>query len=409
MYALVDCNNFFVSCEKVFAPRLEKKPVIVLSNNDGCVISRSSEAKKLGIQMGVPFFQIKSFCQKNNVTIFSANFALYDSLSKRIMCILKDSSPEMEEYSIDEAFLRFSSTEPSLYSLCTELGKKVQMWTGIPVSIGIAPTKTLSKVATKIAKKEENPAVFDLRDGSEQTKILETFPITDIWGIGRKSADTIYKTLGCETALQFRDADSSRVRAVLGVLGEKTQLELRGMCCFSFGEQTIKKSIVVSRSFEKIIIDTHTISLELSTHVQEACEKLRRQGSFARAGEVFIELTQENGPRKYLGKSFYLPIPANDTPTILTVAKENLTSLLRGTTRVKKCGILLFDFIQEEDLSFDLFWKDLDPKKKKLMALVDSTNARFGKNTLLYASSKTSSGRSPRCTTCWDEIASANS
>jgi DNA polymerase V len=406
MYALVDCNNFFVSCERLFAPHLEKKPVIVLSNCDGCVVSRSPEAKKLGIQMGAPFFQIKALCQQHNVAVFSSNFALYGDLSRRIMHILKDSAPEIEVYSIDEAFLRFSATEPNLYSFCHELKKKVQMWTGIPVSIGIAPTKTLAKVATKMAKKEGASGVFDLRDSSVQDEILTDFPVSDVWGIGRKSTSAL-QALGYDTALQFRNADTSRIRTLLGVFGEKTMLELQGKPCFTFGELSLKKSILVSRSFDRAMIDTHAISLALSAHVQDACEKLRRQESLARAGEVFIEILQENGPKKYLGSSFYLPLPANDTPTILTIAKETLLNLLRGTMRVKKCGILLFDFMQEEDLPHDLFWKGLDPKKKKLMALVDSLNTRFGKNTLFYASNKTSddSRRSPRYTTCWNELA----
>lgn len=404
MFVLVDCNNFFVSCERIFAPHMEKRPVIVLSNNDGCVISRSSEAKKLNINMGEPFFKIKDFCQKENVVVFSSNFALYSNISDRVMRILQNEAPEIEIYSIDEAFLKYPYSEPFDYFV--SLRKKIHDWVGIPTSLGIGPTKTLAKIATRIAKKSELPGVFDMSLRETQEDILKDFPLGDIWGIGEKTEAKLL-ALGIKTAKQLRDTESSIIRKIFGLSGEKTQLELRGIPCFSFCEMSIKKSILCSRSFGKIVSDTYTLSLALSAHVQEACEKLRSQNSFARAGEVFIEIKKENSVREYLGSSFYLPFPTNDTPTLLTVAKENLFSLLRSPTlQVKRCGILLFDFVQEENVETDLFWKGPSAKTKHLMATIDAVNARFGKNTLFYAStrSRNCAFHSPRYTTCWDEL-----
>lgn len=403
MFVLVDCNNFFVSCERLFAPHLEKRPVIVLSNNDGCVISRSAEAKKLKIKMGEPFFKIKEFCRRENVAVFSSNFALYGNLSDRVMSILQEEAPEIEIYSIDEAFLRYPPGD--LVNPLLKLRQKIKQWTGIPTSLGIGPTKTLAKVATKIAKKEESPGVFDISDPHTQEAILRDFPVGDIWGIGRR-LEARLQALGIQTAQEFRDMDTCRIRKIFGVTGEKTQLELRGIPCFSFGEMSIKKSILCSRSFDKAVTDSHTLSLALSAHVQDACEKLREQNSYARAGEVFIEVKKENHVRDYLGASFYLPFPANDTPTLLSIAKENLFSLLRPPFQAKRCGILLCDFIQEENLGTDLFWPGLDAKKRQLMATLDTVNARFGKNTLFYASTRirNCSYHSPHYTTCWDDL-----
>jgi DNA polymerase V len=409
MYVLVDCNNFFVSCERVFAPNIENRPVVVLSNNDGCVISRSAEAKKLGIKMGEPYFKIKELCQKKNVVVFSSNFALYGNLSDRVMRILQEEAPEIEVYSIDEAFLRYPEDTPFEYFIA--LREKVKKWTGIPTSIGMGPTKTLAKVAMEIAKKEGGKGIYTISTPQIQEEILKEFPVGEIWGIGKRIEARLL-ALGITTAKQFRDMDSCRIRNIFGVTGQKTQLELRGTPCFSFGEMSLKKSILCSRTFAKPVTDSYTLSLALSSHVQEVCEKLRAQNSYARAGEVFIEVKKPNNLRDYLGSSFYVPFPANDTPTLLTVAKEALFSLLRRPAiQAKRCGILLCDFVQEENLETDLFWTGLNAKKRQLMATVDSVNARFGKNTLFYASSYTRncSFHSPHYTTCWDELPKVNS
>ena len=405
MFILVDCNNFFVSCERVFVPRLERKPVIVLSNNDGCVISRSAEAKSLGIGMGEPFFKIKDFCLREGVVVFSSNFALYGSISNRIMRILHEEASEVEEYSIDEAFLRIQPNK-DLFDYAKNLRNKIKTWTEIPTSLGIGPTKTLAKVATKIAKKSEIQGVFDISPPSAQKDVLRDFPVGDIWGIGKKTDESLHK-IGITTALQFCEADSQFIQKKYGITGERIQLELRGTNCFSFNEMSLKKTILCSQSFSSAVTNAKDLSLALSAHIQEACETLRTQQSFARAGEVFVEVKNTEGLRDHLSASFYLPFPANDTPTFLTVAKESLFSILHNPFYAKRCGILLFDFVQEENLETDLFWKGLNPQKRKLMALVDFVNGRFGKNTLFYASThaRNSSWRSPRYTTCWDELA----
>ena len=225
MIVLADCNNFFVSCEKVFNPKLEGFPVIVLSNNDGCVVSRSNEAKKIGIKMGDPYFQIKEFCLRHNVAVFSSNFQLYKDLSKRVMNILSSMGADIEIYSIDEAFISIETE--GVYAECIDLRKKVMQWVGIPISLGIAQTKTLAKVAGNLAKKSKT-GVFEISDFEIQKEILRSYPIGDVWGIGSRLAQLL-KSIGIRTALEFRELDPSIVRKKMGVIGERMLWELRGL------------------------------------------------------------------------------------------------------------------------------------------------------------------------------------
>ncbi len=383
MIVLADCNNFFVSCEKVFNPRLDGIPVIVLSSNDGCVVSRSNEAKALGIKMGEPYFQIREFCLRHNVAVCSSNFKLYQGLSKRVMMVLSEASPQVEIYSVDETFLEFLDAK-NLFSTCVALREKVKQWVGIPISLGIAPTKTLAKVAGSIAKKSEQ-GVFDISDLDVQKNVLRSYPIGDVWGIGSRLA-LLLKGMGIRTALQFREMDPPTVRKKMGVIGERLLWELRGLSCNHLEERKAKKSITVSRSFGEVITDKQLLSEALATFAVTAAEKLRGQKSKASLLSIFIgdPFEVETGEER-------LDRPTNDTAEIITAAKKILERIFTPHRRYKKCGIVLIDLVAENEPVSDLFLSKENPKRKALMQTVDMLNGRYGKNRLFFGAMGTSS------------------
>lgn len=375
MIVLADCNNFFVSCEKVFNPSLEGLPVIVLSSNDGCVVSRSNEAKKIGIKMGEPYFQIKEFCVRHKVVVFSSNFQLYKDLSRRVMSILSDGVADIEIYSVDEAFIFSASKE--VFSDCIDLRKKVKRWVGIPISFGIAPTKTLAKVAGSLAKKSD-VGVFDISDPEIQKEVLQSYPIGDVWGIGSRLAQLL-KTMGIRTALEFREMDPPIVRKKMGVIGERMLWELRGMSCNHLEDPKPKKSITVSRSFGKVISEQSELAEALATFTSSACEKLRRQKSKAAGLSIFLG----DGLEVYDEKEIFHS-PTSDTSEIIAAAKMLLARIFSPNKRYKKCGIVLFDFSPEDAVSSDLFCQKENPKKRALMQTVDLLNGRLGKNRIFF-------------------------
>ncbi len=299
VFALLDCNNFYVSCERVFNPRLENRPVIVLSNNDGCAVARSNEAKALGIKMGSPFFKIRHILDYHKVQVFSSNYALYGDMSMRVMQTLAAFTPAMEIYSIDEAFLdmtRFTFTGLTDYG--TTIRQKVKQDTGIPVSIGIATSKTLAKVANKIAKKSARAnGVLDLTNTTYQDKALEITPVADVWGIGRKYA-AFLTMRGIKTAKDFKYADPKMIQKKMGINGIKTQKELCGESCYPMEENPpSKKSISVSRSFKKPVTDKNDLSEAVCSYIARGAEKLRKQNSLAEAMTVYVttnRFKQEN-------------------------------------------------------------------------------------------------------------------
>lgn len=411
-YLLVDCNNFYVSCERLFRPDLEGRAVVALSNNDGCVIARSQEAKDLGIAMGAPFFEIKNLCLHRNVFVCSSNYQLYGSLSQRVMNALASFVPDIQMYSIDEAFLRLPAEmdEQAVINLCIKMRKAVKKWMGIPISIGIAPTKTLAKTANKMAKKSTDFGIVSLLNSDIQEKALANFPIGDVWGIGFRLQKRLH-SMRIFTALDYRQMDPCIVRNKMGVVGERMLWELRGVSCLPFVEEyPPKKSITSSRSFGVVLTELEHMQEAISTHAATACEKLREEGSSAQALCVFAE-TLVDGVRRHFNAAASLPFPTNDTPLVIKTAKDLLAGLFLKKQRYKKCGVILLDIMAESNVVPDLFLESPNPKRRKIASVVDSVNAHFGKGSLFYGAAginpiwkMKSERRSCRYTTCWNEL-----
>jgi len=412
-YALVDCNNFYVSCERLFNPQLEGRPVIVLSNNDGCVVARSQEAKQLKIGMGEPFFKIRDLCRVHNVAVYSSNYQVYGDISQRIMSVLSGRSPDMEVYSIDEAFLTYpeSMSPQALWEHIAETRRLVKKWVGIPTSIGIAPTKTLAKVANDLAKKNRVVGLFDLTSKSKCDEVLKDYPIEDVWGIGRNLSVQL-KAMGIYTAGEFAAMDPVIIRRKMGVVGERMLWELRGISCLMLEETAPKKSISCSRSFGKTVTEASELAEALATFVSRACVKLRSQNSCAQAINVYLEavLDPQTNLRRHYSTVVSFVMPTSDTAHIISAAKETLKSLFCKGQSYKKCGIILLDLIHERSVIPDLFLAP-NPKRKLVMQTVDALNARFGKNTLFYGAmgidpqwKVRADRRSPLYTTSWDEL-----
>ena len=384
-FILADCNDFFVSCERLFHPRLEGKPVIVLSSNDGCVVSRSQETKKMGIKMGEPYFKIKNFCE-GKVIVFSSHFKFYGDISHRVMDVLLSTAEEMEVYSVDEAFLKFSEKRDheNLFQLCTEIKRKVKRWVGIPISLGIASTKTLAKVANDMAKKDRIIGVFDLTSPEVQKEVLSNYLIEEVWGIGSRLKERLY-ALAIRTAWEFRESDPSLIRRKMGVVGERMLWELRGISCLSLDEPAPKKNICYSRSFGRTITDLEELSEALSSYVTGACVKLRAQNSCASAITVFLEavLDSKEGTRRHSGMTTSFSQPTNFTPQIITAAKACLNKMFFKSESYKKCGVILLDLISQKLVHPDLFLGSINPKWRRIMDTVDALNFYYGRNTII--------------------------
>jgi len=413
--ALVDCNNFYVSCERVFKPALRKVPVAVLSNNDGCIVSRSNEIKALKIPMGAPGFKHEAFIRKNGGVLLSSNYALYGDMSARVMEVLSRFTPELEIYSIDEAFLNLSGLIIKDYE---EWGKNlkrtIERWTGIPVSVGISRSKTLAKIANYYAKRVPGfKGSLALLDNSRIEKALEGIEVGNVWGIGRQYQKFL-KQNKIENALQLRDADDKFVDHYMTVVGHKTILELRAYSCIGLDEAPqSKKSIVTSKSFGKQVSDLNELSEAVSTYVTRSAEKLRAQRSVAGHLMVFLSTNRfKEGPQYNNSLSTTLFPPTAYTPQMIRTALELLDDLFLPGFEYKKAGVMLADIISEEDvpLSF-LEGNYLDDKRHKLMLAMDRLNKTHGRDTLYVASSGVKkewqmrrTKLSPRYTTSWNDI-----
>ena len=380
MIALVDCNNFYASCERVFNPKIENKPVIVLSNNDGCVIARSNEAKVLGIKMGEPAFKLKNLIEKYNINVFSTNFALYGDLSKRVMNIMSTEVEKMEIYSIDEAFLDFSDYASKKRGLA--IREKVKKWTGIPVSVGIAPTKVLAKVAGHIAKKHTKSGVFIFDDEDLIRRALNFFKVEDLWGIGSNTAKKL-KSVGIHTALQFRQCDSSWVKRNLSVNGVRLQKELFGEVCYPI-ETKIKrrKSICTARSFGSEINKLSKLKEVIGSHANTCATKLRKEKSCCTTVGVFLS----TNPFKPQAKQYnpytvtQLHVPTNDSMEIVKVAIKALESIYRGDCIYKKAGVVVSGTAPQEQTQLSLFDSLDRGKRENINIAVDKVNSLMGKN-----------------------------
>lgn len=414
IFALVDCNSFYASCEQVFDPRLRGRPVVVLSNNDGCVIARSAEAKAVGIRMAEPFFEQQDLILKHDVQVFSANFTLYGDMSNRVMEVLRQFSPGMEVYSIDEAFLDLSGFQGNLEDYGRKIKSTVYRWTGIPVSIGIGPTKTLSKVANRIAKKDKAAkGVFDITDHPDIDRLLESVDVGDVWGIGRRYA-RLLGARGVMNARQLRDLPDKFVRQRMTVMGLRTVTELRGEPCIEL-DQVVrdKKNLLSSRSFGKPLREKAEMEQAVAEYASMSAEKLRRQRSMASAVSVFIETdTFRDEPQYRNFATTGLAVPSAYTPDIIRAAHRSLDRIFRPGYAYKKAGVMLSEVVPDSRVQLDAFAYDGGIQlKQSVMRAMDSINTRMGRNKVFYAAQgveKTWGMRqkrlSKRVTTRWDEI-----
>ncbi len=388
MYGLLDCNNFYASCERVFNPSLNGRPVVVLSNNDGCVIARSSEAKALGIPMGEPAYKLKELIEANKVAVFSSNYVLYGDMSHRVMTTLRQFVPEIEIYSIDEAFLLFDGFENiNLKALGEKIVRTTTRNTGIPVSLGIAPTKTLAKVASKFAKKYKNyKGVCVIDTDEKREKALKLFKIGDVWGIGRQYSKKL-QYYGVNTAWDFTQRSKSWVRHTMGVTGERTWLELRGTACIEMDRSVTKKSICTSRSFGERLTELAPISEAVANFAASCAEKLRKQHSLASVVMVFIHTNpfSTNEP-KYANQTVLpLPIPTSDTTELIRFALAALKSIYKDGYRYKKAGVIITEIVPERPFQGDLFDVRNRDKFNKIMGVMDSLNESYGKQKVKIA------------------------
>ena len=386
MLALADCNNFYVSCERVFQPHLENKPIVVLSNNDGCVIARSNESKALGIKMGVPVFQIKNIIEQHSVQLFSSNFTLYGDLSKRVMSTIKQEVKAMEIYSIDEAFMDFSGEGNPLEKGIT-IKKKVQQHIGIPISIGIAPTKTLCKVAGLIAKKYTRSGVFVLTDTAIIERALKWLPVENLWGVGRRHARKL-NDVGIKTAYDLCRADDSWIKRRLSVVGLRLVKELRGTLCFALKKRASKKqNICTSRSFSKSISNIEELNEAVSNHANSCAYKLRKQQSCASRISVFIH-TDIFRPtdKQYRGfTSLVLDTPSNDSIELVRFALICLKKIYRSDCTYKKAGVIISDISPQQQQQLSLFDAVNRQKRQSIMTALDGINDKFGKDKVRLA------------------------
>ncbi|MBB5022586.1 translesion error-prone DNA polymerase V subunit UmuC [Desulfurispira natronophila] len=416
-FALVDCNSFYASCEKIFRPDLRHRPVIVLSNNDGCVVARSSEAKALGIGMGVPFYQVEDLVLRYNIAVFSSNYTLYADISQRVMATLEHLAPQVEIYSIDEAFLDLSpfSFDPSLPDLADHIRSTVRQWTGITTCIGIAPSKTLAKLANQAAKRyPATNGVVDLRDPQRQERLLRLMPASEVWGIGRKTAHRL-STMGIETAWQLATAATERLRKRLSINVSRTQRELRGEACFRFEDSpALRKQLICSRSFGERVTTIQPMSEAICTYASRAAERLRAEQLHARRLTVFIRTSpfDTSGPGYSNSAGAPLPFATNDTRHIIELATDLLSHIWRQGYAYIKGGVMLSELTSNDESPPCLFHEPQERQRSTaLMEAVDHIN-RNGKSQIWFGGQGCSGGSwqmkrarvSPAYTSRWQDI-----
>ena len=385
--ALIDCNSFYVSCERLFNPKIRKKPVVVLSNNDGCIVSRSNEAKALGIKMGEPYFKAKDIIIKNDVQVFSSNYSLYGDLSRRVMRTLKRFNSDIEVYSIDEAFMDLTNfSDSEVLDVGQEIRETVLQWTGIPTSIGIAKTKTLSKVANHIAKKKKS-GVTSFIGIDNIDPLLERVDINDVWGVGRQLTKFYHKN-GIYNAKQLKNKSNTWIKKNSNVLGSRTAMELRGISCIDLEKTKSKrKSCVVSRSFGQRIEKYQELKEAVAGYCLNACEKIRSETLVAKSITVFIRTSPFQSRFGYYSnsKTIDFPIGTNDSIEIVKTALNALESIFKNGYRYQKAAVLLSG-LSEATNNKNLFSSEKDEKINSLMKSIDNTNYRYGRSTLSLAS-----------------------
>lgn len=415
LFGLVDCNNFYASCERLFRPELKARPVVVLSNNDGCVIARSAEAKALGIPMAAPAYQWEHVFRQHQVAVFSSNYALYGDLSARVMSILADMAPRVEVYSIDEAFLDLSGVADPV-ALCREIRARVTQWTGIPVSIGLARTKTLAKAANRRAKK--NPAlggVYDHTAEADPEALLADMEAGEVWGIGPRHQKRLWAR-GVRTALDFSRLPRDWVKKEMSVVGLATQLELQGISCVHFERAPAPhRSLLCSRSFATLVEDKGQLREAVCSFATRVGEKLRRENAEASAVQVFVSTPRHRDVPQHNGQAVItLPAPTAHTPEIIEAALRGLDQAYAEGHGYQKAGVMLLGLTPGTGRQNSLL--DLPPEERQrqrtLMAALDGVNRRFGRGTLRFALASAPDRpwhmrqmrRSPRYTTNWADL-----
>lgn len=389
MFAIVDGNNFYASCERVFQPGLRGVPIVVLSNNDGCIVARSNEAKALGFPMGEPIFKLQELVEKNNVAVFSSNYTLYGDMSRRMMSVLHSFVQEMEVYSIDESFLSFHGFENyNLYEYGREIIKTVTKGTGIPVSMGVADTKTLAKVASKYAKKYEGYKGVCIIDSEEKRiKALQQFDIGDVWGIGHRHQKKM-EYYGIKTAYDFTQRSESWVRNLMTVTGVRTWKELQGIPVFGLENGVPnRKTICTSRSFGEMIGDFETLMEAVANFAASCARKLRVQHSCAGVLQVFIYTNRfrEDLPQTYQSQVVTLPTPTNDVSELIHYARKALRNIYRDGYLYKKAGVIVADLVKESNVQLNIFDERDRGKRQKLLSVMDNISQKYGPQLLRIA------------------------
>lgn len=415
MFALADCNNFFASCERVFRPDLQNRPIIVLSSNDGCAVARSNEAKALGIKMGAPYFKIKDIVKRHNVAVFSGNMALYGDMSQRVQWVLADFAPSVEVYSIDESFLDLRGmTGIDFDAYAKEISAKCWRMTSIPVSVGIAPTKTLAKIASKLCKQYPK-----LRGGcymhrpEDIEKVLRKFPIEDVWGIGRKTVPKL-KMIGINTAYDFTQLPHATVQSMMGITGVRTWRELQGVPCIEFEDGfRAKQSVCVSRSFSSEICELGELQEQIANFASSVAEKLRKQQSATLELVVFAYTNRfkESAPQAYSNTLVQLLTPTADQRTIVSQAVGAVKKIFSSGYGYKKAGVIATKIVGEREVVRSLFEDSRSvERERRISSALDSINSAYGAGTIKLAVQgsghikSTSENQSPHYTTRWSDI-----
>ena len=410
MLALVDCNSFYASCEQVFRPDLRDKPVVVLSNNDGCIIARSKQAKALGVADLEPYFKQRALLQKNRVQVFSANFRLYGDLSAQVMDNLRGFSPCIEQYSIDEMFLDLAGCS-NLQNLGLTIRQQLWRHVRMPVGVGIAPTKTLAKLANHAAKHIKPDGVAVLDNESKWQWLQQRLPVQKVWGVGSRLQKRL-NDLGIYNVLQLAQADSKWIRRFTSVNLERTIEELNGFACYELEEiPQPRKEIFVTRSFSQKISNLDELQQHISRYAAAAAEKLRKQGSYCQSLYVFVNTSRFEMHYVANGTSVQLPYPTSDTALLIDHARQGMQKIFQKDCRFNKCGVGLLDLRDRNYYQADLFVREQSPRRDGLMQVVDTINHRYGRDSLVFAAEGLR-GRwtmrqhklSPPYTSNWDEL-----
>lgn len=418
VFALVDCNNFYASCEKLFDPKLADTPVVVLSNNDGCVVARSVEVKALGIPMGVPWFKIREEAKRYGIVAFSSNYALYADMSNRVVEVLESFSPNIEVYSIDESFLSLDGFSPEgLEAYGREIRERVAKWLGLAVCVGIAPSKTLAKLANHCAKKNlaggAGVCDFTKMPENDLSALFARIDVGDVWGVGRK-IDARLRAMGIETVADLRNADPETVRTKFSVVLERTVRELRGLSCLDLEEAVPdRQQIICSRSFGERIYERTELAEAVASYVSRAAEKLRNQASLAGALTVFVRTSPFNPKEPQYQKTLTVPLPdaTDDTLELVGWGLRILKRIYRPGFAYQKAGCMLSDIRPRSAAQASLFAPESDGRSERLMAAMDAINGRWGRGTMRVAAEgvdkawRMKRGKlSPRYTTEWSEL-----